>query len=247
MKLPSGPGTRATDGSEALADATSTCRGVSTITPEIAVSGSVGDQRLRARITAGLARPASARLEAVAPFGAPLFIFVAVNDEATLLLPRDGRVLEHGRSDAVLEAITGVPLDAAGLRHALTGCASLNADGARARQAGADWRIVPDGSTEVYLHREGPSGRWRLVATAHHGSAGGDWRAEYRAFQPNGLPQTVRFTSSVRDRFDLRLALSQVDINTPLGADVFRVQIPRTAEPISLNELKNARPGVRKN
>jgi hypothetical protein len=244
MKLPSGSGAPAPDGREALADATSACRAVSTITAEIAVSGSVGGQRLRARISAGLAPPASARLEAVAPFGAPIFIFAAVNDEATLLLPRDDRVLEHGRSDAVLEAVAGVPLDAAGLRHALTGCASLGVDAARATQAGADWRIVPDGSSDVYLRREGTAGRWRLVSTAHHDASGG-WRAEYAAFQPNGLPQTVRFTSSPRDRFDLRMTLSQVEINATLGADVFRVQVPRTAEPITLSELKHARPGVR--
>jgi hypothetical protein len=207
----------------------------------------VAGQRLRARITAGLAPPASARLEAVAPFGAPIFIFVAVNDEATLLLPRDNRVLEHGRSDAVLEAVAGVPLGAAGLREALTGCASLGADAARAKQAGPDWRLVPDRSTDVYLHREGSDRRWRLVAAVHHGAPGGDWRAEYSAFQQNGLPQTVRFTSRPSDRFDLRLVLSQVDINTTLGADVFRLQAPPNAVPITLDELKHARPGVREN
>lgn len=247
MKLPSGPGTPASDARDVLADATSACRAVSTITAEIAVSGSVGGQRLRARITAGLAPPASARLEAVAPFGAPIFIFAAVNDQATLLLPRDNRVLEHGRSDAVLEAVAGVPLGAARLREALIGCASLNVDAARATQAGSDWRIVPDGSTDAYLHREGPAGHWRLVATAHHGAPGGDWRAEYSAFQPNGLPQTVRFTSRPGAAFDLRLVLSQVDINTTLGADVFRVPVPPTAVPITLDELKHARPGVREN
>jgi hypothetical protein len=247
MKLPSGPGTPASDARDALADATSACRAVSTISAEIAVSGSVGGQRLRARITAGLAPPASARLEAVAPFGAPIFILVAASDEATLLLPRDNRILEHGRSDAVLEAVAGVPLDAAGLREALTGCASLGVDEAGAKQAGSDWRIVPDGSTDVYLHREGPAGRWRLVAAVHHGAPGGDWRAEYSAFQPGGLPQTVRFTSGPGDRFDLRLGLSQVEINTTLGADVFRVQVPANAVPITLDELKHARPGVREN
>jgi len=247
MKLPTGPGTPVRDGRDAVAGATAACRAVSTITAEIAVSGSVEGQRLRARIAAALAPPASARLEAVAPFGAPIFIFVAVNDDATLLLSREDRVLEHGRSGAVLQALAGVPLDAAGLRQAVIGCAPLTADAARATQAGADWRIVPDGSTELYLHREKSKARWRLVAAVHRGGAGGDWRAEYSAFQPNGLPQSIRFASSARDRFDLRLTLSQVDINPTLAPEVFRVQVPRTAEPLTLNELKNARPGVRKN
>ena len=52
----------------------------------------------------------------MAPFGPPIFIFVATSDDATLLLPRDDRVLEHGRSDAVLDAVAGVPLSAADLR-----------------------------------------------------------------------------------------------------------------------------------
>ena len=59
----------------------------------------------------GVAAPASARLEAVAPFGPPLFIFAATDDDATLLLPRDERVLEHGRPAEVLDAVAGVPLE----------------------------------------------------------------------------------------------------------------------------------------
>src|SRR5439155_5584581 len=125
MRLPATAGTPATDGPDALADATSACRAVNSISAEIAVAGSVAGQRLRVRMTAGLAPPASARLEAAAPFGGPIFIFAAVNDDATLLLPRDDRVLEHGRSEAVLEAVAGVPLDAAELREALTGCAPM--------------------------------------------------------------------------------------------------------------------------
>ena len=69
---------------------------------------------MRGRLLAGLAAPASARLEAVAPFGPPVFIFVARDDEATLLLPRDRRVLEHGRPTAVLDAVAGVPMSAGG-------------------------------------------------------------------------------------------------------------------------------------
>ena len=121
MKLPSGPGGPASDAAPALADATRACRAVSTITAEIAGSGSVGGQRFRARLTAGLAPPASARLEAAAPFGAPIFILVANGTDATLLLPHDDNVLEHGKPAEVLEALAGLPLDAAELRRALVG------------------------------------------------------------------------------------------------------------------------------
>jgi hypothetical protein len=153
-------------------------------------------------------------------------------------------VLEHGESDKVLEAVAGVPLDAAGLRTALTGCV-VAPDADRAKQFGADWRVVPDGPDELYLHRD--SAGWRVVTAVHHspsaGSAraGGDWRAEYRDFQ-NGLPRSIRFVSSDPKRFDLRLALSQVDLNATLADDVFRVQVPRDANPITLEELRQQGP-----
>jgi hypothetical protein len=248
--LPSGPPELASDVREALADATSACRAVPTYSAEVAVSGMVRAQRLRFRMLVGLAAPSSARVEGVAPFGQPLFIFVTRADDATLLLPREDRVLQHGRPDAVLEALAGVPLDGADLRTTLTGCA-VAPDIEGGRKVGDDWRVVRDGPTDVYLHRQTRAARWQIVSTVHHprpGSGqepGGDWRAEYGDFQ-TGLPRTVRLVSSDGKRFDLRLALSQVDINTALGDDVFRVQIPRSAQPMALDELRNARPGVRK-
>src|SRR5204863_4874360 len=144
MKLPAGPGVPAADGADAIADATAACRAVSTMSAEIGVSGSVGGRRLRGRLLVGLAPPASARIEAVAPAGAPVFILVASGQDATVLLPRDDRVLEHGAAAPVLEAVAGVPLDPADLKAALTGCAQAP-DAAHGRSLGNDWRVVPDG------------------------------------------------------------------------------------------------------
>jgi hypothetical protein len=246
MKLPSGPWTPARHAPDALAEATSTCRGITTLSAEIGVSGSIGGQGIRGRLLVGLASPASARVEAVAPFGQPVFIFVARAADATLLLPRDDRVLEHGKPEAVLETLTGVPLDAASLRTTLTAC-PLAPDSDSGRSSGDGWRMIADGATEVYLRRESRSTRWYVAAMVHGGSGaagpGGDaaWRAEYADLQ-NGLPRTVRLVSADPKRFALRLTLSQLEINTALGADVFRVQVPRTATPISLEELKTAGP-----
>jgi len=240
MKLPPGPGRAAPDAEDAVTEATLACRAVSTLTAVVAVSGSVRGHRMRGHLLAGLAPPASARLEAVAPFGPPLFIFVARGNDATLLLPRDERVLEHGRPDDVLEAMTGVPLDASDLRTTLTGCAPAP-DWQGARHVGDDWRVVPDGPNEVYLRRNPHAAPWRLVAAVHRGAAGAEWRAEYRDFE-NGLPRTIRLASAESGRFDLRLALSQVDINVPLEADVFRLQVPKSAQPITIDELQQSGP-----
>ena len=262
VKLPTGPGTPASDAADALTDAVAACRAVSTLSAEVGVSGSVGGRRLRGSLLVGVAPPASARIEAVAPAGQPIFIFVASGNDATLLLPRDNRVLRHGRPDAVLEAVAGPPLDAVELRETLTGCV-LSAGGAKGRQLGADWRVVSVGSADVYLHRNAQLARWQLVATVHHGSpvrrkadatdgpggvrlqpdpqANGEWRAEYAEFD-GGLPRAIRLASADGKRFDLRLKLSQVDVNAQLGPEVFRVQIPPDADPITLEELRRSGP-----
>jgi len=246
LKLPAGPGAPAADAADALAQATAACRGIRTLTAEVAASGKVGGQRFRARLSVGVAAPASARLEAVAPFGPPIFILAASDDEATLLLPRDERVLEHGRSAEVLDAVAGVPLGAADLHAVLTGCAPAAA-GPEGRELGSNWRVVTGAAGDaLYLHRSGAAQPWLLVAVVRRA-----WRVDYRD-SLNGLPRTMRITSTAREgtaaaSFDLTLGLSQVETNVPLGPEVFRVEIPRTARPITLDELRHARPGVREN
>lgn len=235
LKLPAGPRMPAADGASVIDQATAACRTISTITLEMSVRGSVGGQRLRGRLSAGLARPASARLEAVASFGQPAFFFVATNDEATIYMPRDRRVA-RGRPDALLEAVAGVPLDAPALRSVVTGCARMpSAAGVQA--IGDDWRVTSDGNDEVYFRRDRPGSSWRLAATVKRSA----WRADYANFA-NGLPRTIRLVSTPAGRFDLQLELSQVELNTALGPDVFRLEVPASAETISVDELRRSGP-----
>jgi hypothetical protein len=252
MKLPAGPGTPAADATDALTQATAACRGIRTLTTEIALSGSVGGRRTRGRLLAGVAAPASVRLEAVAPFGAPVFILVATDDDATLLLPRDDLVLEHGRPADVLDAVAGVPLDAADLHTTLTGCAP-EMPGATGRALGSDWRLMTGSaagsSYDIYLRRDGDGRPWRLVSVRRGSGDDRSWRADYDDHL-NGLPRSIHITSggdgSAIDRaFNLTLDLAQVETNTPLEAEVFRVTVPPSAEPITLDELRRARPGIR--
>lgn len=241
MKLPSGPGQTAPDFDAAFLQATSACNPIGTLTAEIGASGSVGARRVRSRLIGGFA-PGSARLEAVAPFGQPLFVFAAAANDATLLLPRDNRVLQHGRPDEVLEAIAGIRLGPTPLLRTLTGCAVPERMG-NPLAIGDNWRTVAgDGGSKAYLHRESPSAPWHVAAVLHPGQ-GLRWslRVDYSDFD-RGLPHTIRLVSGEADRFDLRLTLSQVDINIPLGPEVFRVQIPSSAVPISLEELRAAGP-----
>jgi hypothetical protein len=246
VSLPSGPGFTAQDGAAALEQAIGPCLAIRTLTAEVAASGSAGGHRVRARLAAGVSAPASARLEAVAPFGQPLFIFVATGFDATLVLPRDHRVLEHQRPDAVLEALTGVPLGAGDLHDILTGCAPEPAAGSLQTRAFGDlWRIVGAGHDgELYLHRENVNAEWRLVAVISRSVSGRPWRADYSAFQDN-LPRTIRLTSANQaspGAFDLQLTVSQAERNVPLDADAFRVKIPDGAAPITLEELRRSGP-----
>jgi hypothetical protein len=190
---------------------------------------------------AGLVAPATAYLEAPAPFGSPAFVFSANGDEATLLLPRDQRVLEHARSTDVFEAITGVPLSPAELRATLTGCASTG-ESTRAERAGDDWRIVHDASdtSDLSLRRERGAGQWRLVAVVRRGSTR-TWRVDYRDFVSD-LPRAIRLTSSDAPVLDVRLGLSQIEVNGPLDPQTFRVRIPAGTTPITIDELRKAGP-----
>jgi hypothetical protein len=246
MKLPSEPGVPAPDFSTSYSEATNGCRPVTSMTAEIGVTGSVAGQRLRARILAGFKTP-SARLEAVAPFGSPLFIFVATGSDATLLLPRDERVVRHADSAEVLEAIAGVKLSPSELFQTLTGCAAP-VNWGNPQAIGEQWRIASGtGGSKLYLRRDAPGAPWHVAAILFPGTGlRSDWRAEYSQFQ-NGLPQAVRLAAADRQRFDLVLKLTQVEINTQLGPEVFRVDVPPSARPITIDELKDARPGAGKN
>jgi hypothetical protein len=244
LALPAAPGVPAQDAPDVILAATAACRPLSDISLELAVSGSIAGGRIRGRILAGVTRLGAVRLEAVAPAGQPVFFLTngigRVQPDATLLLPRDNRVLERGRFAAVLEAVTGIPIDASLLFSMLTGC--VPSDEARGNALGDDWRRVAAGVfDDVYLHRE-KDGSWRLVAMLFgpHVAAPG-WRAEYGNFK-DGLPRSIRLVSAPPGAFDLQMALSQVELNPSLGDEVFRIQIPASATPIGLDELKRSGP-----
>jgi hypothetical protein len=149
-------------------------------------------------------------------------------------MPRDRRVA-RGRPDVLLEALAGVPLDAPALRSVMTGCAVMPG-AARVQAIGDDWRVAGDEGGELYLRRDAAAASWRLVTKAT-----GTWRADYSNFD-QGLPHTIHLISTPGGRFDLQLDLSQVELNVPLGPDVFRVEVPASAEAISVEELRRSGP-----
>jgi hypothetical protein len=117
-------------------------------------------------------------------------------------------------------------VDAAELRRALVGCPAAP-DAASARQVAEDWRVLADGSDQCICDARASRPVWRLVAIVHGSSSNRGWRAEYRDFE-NGLPRTVRFAGLAPKSFDVRLGLSQVDINTRSAPTCFACRFPPT-------------------
>ena len=127
------------------------------------------------------------------------------------------------------------------IRHAilLTGCVADNDTRTAATRPDALWRVYA-GDAELYLHRERDADPWRMVVVVHR-APGSAWRAEYRDFVGN-LPRSIHLSSMPPGRFDLQLALSDVELNVPIEPETFRVQIPAGTTPITIDELRNAGP-----
>lgn len=220
----------------------SACAGVRTLTAEIAMSGRAGRQKLRGRVVAGFARPAAMRLEGVAPFGPPAFILVARGADATLLQPRDQRVLRGAKPEDILGALTGVSLGPADLQAILTGCVVPGPQALDARQHANGWASIElVGGATLFLAPVRGSGSgsasWQIRAATRAG-----WQIEYPAWSGN-FPQTVRLQSAQSAAMvDLTATLSQIETNKDLEDAAFTVNVPPGAEPITLDELRDSGP-----
>ncbi len=178
------------------------------------------------------------RLEAKAPFGRSVFVLVARQaSEATLVLPRDKRVLSGSPADVIVEALTGVRLDANELRAIVSGCGPGLAEPKAARMYPGGWLAVDADERTIWLRQIG--GAWRVV-----GAARGGIEIRYDQYQGD-RPSVVRLRTtgaSASAASDLTLRISDVDINVPLGPEVFQVEIPPDAAPLSLAELRRSGP-----
>jgi hypothetical protein len=230
---PSGSPAPSPDAVQSYATATAHCKGLRTLTAELGLSGRAGDDRLRGRIIAGLESGGSARLEGVAPFGPAVFILVARDEAATLLLPRDRGVVTATTVAAVLERMTGLALGAGELLRVLSGCpGSAPSDG---REYPGGWRTVSvDGGTSTVVLRQ-QAGEWMVVGADAEG-----WHGDY-ARTLNGFPRTVRLRS--RDgRVDLTARVDQLEVNAPIPQAAWEVAIPPGTRPLTLDDLRAVAP-----
>jgi hypothetical protein len=234
--LPSGSGTPFPDYQAAYTQATSSCRGVKTITASMAMSGKAGTTKLRGGIDAGFEAPARARLEGRAPFGKPVFILVADSGRGTLVLPREDRVLQDAAPDQIVEALAGVRLGPDALRTAISGCGLSTGEPSGGSAFSNGWSAVSFANGTTYLRQFG--GAWQVVA-----STSGPVTVTYADYGA-GRPSTVRLRAESQGRTsaDLTLRLSDVSINTTLDPKTFAAELPEHPVPLTLEELRRAGP-----
>jgi hypothetical protein len=249
VTLPSGAGSPFPDYLPAYEKATEACRGVRTLAAVLSISGRAGGQRLRAKIDAGFAAPARVRLELPAP-GKPFFTYVASGDSATLVLPREGRVLRQAPPAATLEALAGVALGPDDLRTIVSGCGLASSSPTRGQGFASSWLSVESGATTTWIQQV-DSG-WRILAASRATADRGlmvPLEVRYTDFV-GGRPSTIRLRTLADDTAggrravstDLTIRLSQVDINEPIDPSAFEVHVPADAIPMTLDELRRAGP-----
>jgi hypothetical protein len=234
--LPTDPGTPLPDFAGIHQRVSSACAGVRTLEAVLGLSGRAGEQPLRGRLRAGFERPASMRLEGVAPFGAPAFVLVARDGMATLALLRDDRVVEGAAPEEILGALTGVTLAPGDLQALLTGCVMPAPRPIAGRLHPDGWASIDlDGGATLYLRRQGTE--WRVRAARRDG-----WQVEYPAW-PGAFPETMRLLSDGRALdVDLTATISQLEANIDLDDSAFTVDVPSSAAPLTLDELRSAGP-----
>ncbi len=238
LALPSGAGEPFPEYPAALQESTASCRDVRSLSAELGISGRAGGVKMRGRVTAGIDAPARIRLEAAAPFGPPVFILAADAAGATLLLPRDNRFVTGGPPAAILEALVGLDLGPADLLATLAGCLVPDPQATDGRLFPGGWaRLDLAGGSSLFVQQDARQ-RWRIRAGFRP-----SFRVEYQR-DASGLPAAVRVAvgDAAPGATDLRISLSQVEVNVELGPEVFKVKVPADAQPMTLAELRRAGP-----
>lgn len=205
------------------------------MTAEIGLSGRAAGERMRGRLIAGFSAPASARLEAVAPFGPPVFILAARDDRGTVLFPREKRALADTSVADVLARLTGLDLGAGELRLLLSGCLVERAEAADGRTYSGGWRAVTLGERRTAYLRD-VAGRPLVMAADY-----GPWQIDY-ADHLNGWPRTVRVRGTGGADVDITARLQQVEINVPIEPRAFEVDIPADAARVTLDDIRSLAP-----
>jgi hypothetical protein len=235
---PSGTATPDPTAADAFVSATALCDAPFrfAVEGELSLSGRAGGERVRGRVLFGLQEPGSIRLEAPAPFGAAFFILAGRNERATLLLPRERRVLKDTPVADVLERITGLALGADDLRFIISGCLVAKATLSEGRRWGADWKAVNIAPDRVaYLRMQ--NGKPVLTAADY-----GAWHVDYAAHDASGVARNVRVRRATDNAIDITARIEQFTTGGPINSRAWSIDVPSDADPMTLDELRSIAP-----
>ena len=256
IELPSGTGVPLADHAAIWEAATEPCRAVRSMEFTLSIGGQAHGAALRRTRMRGAVEGGALRLEALAPFGAPLFILVAPDDRAaTLLLPRDRQVIAGADPAVLLDVLAGLELGPADVAALLTGCLAPGAGTTAGRRLG-DWTVIDlEGGVSAYLRdtpaggegagpvvAAGQRGRLTVAYSDHVRGLPRGFRVEVAA--PSNVPGTAEAAGAAdaREATDLNASLTQVSINTTLHPAVFQVDVPAEYAPITVDQLRGAPP-----
>lgn len=258
VAFPAGPVTPTPEAAAIWQATTAACRSAANYSAEIVINGRVGSQKLR-RVTlqGAMTRDGRIRLLAVAPIGGPIFLLAGRAERATLTLPHDHRVLVAPVAD-IVNALIGLEFAPADWVDVLTGCVGAGAeapaytspagtlagaeapaytrpapaDRASGGEIGGDIVMSLGPQTRALLRKSGAD--WRVLAGERP-----DARVEYRAFLGR-WPSDLRLTSaaSADVPIDVRMAIGQIFVNTPLQDRAFVADVPADFMPMTLAELR---------
>ena len=240
ITLPEGPGEPYPKYAEVFAAAVSECSRVRSLEALVALRGRGRGRNVRGRVRVGLVAPGSLRLEGLAPFGAPVFLFVATPSDVTLWFIRRAQALSGVPAADVLDRLTGIPFGPEDLRAVLTGCLVPEAEPIGGRNYGTWIAVDLARGAVAYLRASGDE--YYLAAGMRDGLT--VWYDDFR----RQLPRQVRVVSnddgSQRSEpvTDLTVRLSQLSVNVEIPEAAFMLGIPTGVAPMSLEDLFRARP-----
>jgi hypothetical protein len=236
VTLPSGAGAPFPGFADAYGQATEPCHNLNSLTAVLSMSGRAGRQNLRGRVDAGFAGLDRIALEGVAPFGKPFFLLTASDGASTLVLPRDGRYLRGAAPAEIIEALTGIRIAPNELMVALAGCAFYVGSVSEGRTFSNGWAAVDAGAATVWLRMI--NGKWREVVGQR-----GPLTIYYDEFAGERA-QRVRLAMQAPKGADadIRVRVSELEVNKPLDPAVFKLAIPEGAQPLTLEELRRVGP-----
>ena len=234
---PAGPGPPDAALGDAYSAAMARCTGLRSITAEVALSGRVDGRKARGRLQIGLTRDGGVRVEAVAPFGAPMFTIAGRPDGGVLWLPRSKETVRATPAE-ILDALTGLSLSPSGLFEILTACPAEDDAVVKTERFGSPdlaratyrlgtmvwWRPGANPVRPIAAQREG--------ATVEYGVFAGD--------RPQSLTLRAAPGTGGTPRAELKLALAQVEANVALGPEAFTLDVPTGAHVLTLAELRQA-------